>query len=174
MDQLQALALVALATLLGGIVGFERERSAKPAGLRTHMLVAAGAALVVTVGEDVFVAHGDVGDPNRALHAVITGIGFLGAGTILRDRSEGTVTGLTTATSLLLAAAIGIATGFGMILLAVGVTLLLVTVLFVVGHVEAWLVRHLGHREPAEQDEGGDIEERHERATDDRDQRSHA
>jgi putative Mg2+ transporter-C (MgtC) family protein len=135
-DQLYELGLVALAALLGGLVGVERSRADKPAGLRTHMLVSGGAALIVILGGAAAEEAGlTTGDPARALHAVITGIGFLGAGTILHGR-RGDITGLTTAASLLVAAAIGMAVAFGKIGLAVGVTALVLVTLTVVGFVE--------------------------------------
>ncbi|MCI0721969.1 MAG: MgtC/SapB family protein, partial [Acidobacteria bacterium] len=112
--QLQMLAYVALAMLLGGLVGLDREAARKPAGLRTHMLVSGAAALLVLLGHvmvrnyDAKLASLLTSDPIRIIEAVITGVSFLGAGTIIRDpRDGGQVEGLTTAASLLLAAAIG-------------------------------------------------------------------
>lgn len=129
-DQLQMLGLVALATTLGGLIGFDRETMHKPAGLRTHMLVAGAAATIAVVGQSIFVAAGgDTGDPNRPLQAVIVGIGFLGAGTILRREQRREVEGLTTAASLFFAAAIGVTTGFDLAPLAVGVTAIVLVTL---------------------------------------------
>ena len=140
---LDVLWRVALALLLGGLVGAEREIAAKPAGLRTHMLVSAAAALLVGLSEilvsqlsnDVPAAFVRT-DPIRVLEAVITGVSFLGAGTIIRQRKEGMVSGLTTAASLLLTAAIGVAVALNAVLLAVGATLLAVATLRLVRYFE--------------------------------------
>ncbi len=111
--ELQILGYVALAMLLAGIIGLERELANKPAGLRTHMLVAGAAAFLTGIGE-LLVTRFDVPealiqvDPIRIIEAIITGISFLGAGTIIRNREENQVEGLTTAASLLFASAIGI------------------------------------------------------------------
>ena len=115
------LGQVLSAAIMGGVIGFEREMADKPAGLRTHMLVAAASTLIVVVGTDML--RGDqVGDPTRPLHAVITGIGFIGAGTILHDRGEMRVSGLTTAATLFMAAAVGVAVAASAWVLAIGVT----------------------------------------------------
>lgn len=135
--QLQILGYIAIAMVLGGIIGFERERADKPAGLRTHMLVAGSAALMVGIGETI-VTFMDVDssliqtDPIRIIEAIITGISFLGAGTILYRKDKGDVEGLTTAASLLFVAGVGIAVAIHQLFLAVGVTLLTLVVLYVV------------------------------------------
>jgi putative Mg2+ transporter-C (MgtC) family protein len=115
-------ARVFLAFLLGGIVGFERERVRRPAGLRTHMLVCAGSACFTVASLYGFEGLGTVRDPARLAAQIVTGIGFLGAGAIFRDGS--TVRGLTTASSIWITAAIGIVAGLGMFTLAVFTTLL--------------------------------------------------
>lgn len=127
--ELNNLLLVAFAIGLGALIGLDREVKEKPAGLRTHMLVAGAAALLVTLG-DVVIRHyeSNVGsalvrsDPIRIVEAVITGVTFLGAGTIIRSGADRGVEGLTTAASLLLAAAVGIAVALSQFLLAVGAT----------------------------------------------------
>ena len=107
-----------LAIVLGGLVGYERERALKPAGVRTHGMVSLGAALFAIVS-----AHGfSAGDPMRVAAAVASGIGFLGAGAILQQ--QGGVHGLTTAASLWVMAAIGLAVGAGLVLLPVGAAIL--------------------------------------------------
>lgn len=101
-----------IAAILGGILGFEREHKGKAAGVRTHMLVAIGAALFVLVPS----MSGSQADAmSRVLQGVIAGIGFLGAGTILKGKEdeEGHVKGLTTAAGLWMTAAIGVAAGMG-------------------------------------------------------------
>jgi putative Mg2+ transporter-C (MgtC) family protein len=109
------LARLAVATALGAVIGLERELDEKAAGLRTHMLVAAGSALFTLVsayGFSEFIGHDRVSfDPSRIAAQIVTGIGFLGAGVIFR--SGFTVRGLTTAASLWLVAAIGMAAGAG-------------------------------------------------------------
>lgn len=139
LEQIQILGLVVLGMLLGAIIGFERESADKPAGLRTHMLVAGAAALLVALG-DVVVVHFQVvmenrviqSDPVRIIEAVITGISFLGAGTIIYRRSENVVEGLTTAASILLAAGVGMSVALLQFTLAVGVTILALITLRVV------------------------------------------
>ncbi|MDR3600770.1 MAG: MgtC/SapB family protein [Desulfosporosinus sp.] len=101
-----------LACVFGGIVGFERERNDSPAGFRTHILVCLGAALIMILSMYAFADFTTVSkDPARLASQVVSGIGFLGAGTILRD--GGSVRGLTTAASLWVVSAIGLATGAG-------------------------------------------------------------
>lgn len=126
--QLIFLGKIAIASILGGVVGIEREFAEKPAGFRTHMLVcAASAFFVLLAGLTVssFEQQSLVTiDPIRLIEAVIVGISFLGAGTILKNTREGSVEGLTTSASILLVAAIGIAVALDAFILAVGVTLL--------------------------------------------------
>jgi len=141
--QLQILAYVGLAMLLGAAIGLEREIEDKPAGLRTHMLVAGVAALFVALGDVVvrrFNAH--LGselvrsDPVRIIQAVITGVSFLGAGTIIRRSAPRQVEGLTTAASILFAAAVGVCVALSQLVLAVGVTVLVLITLRGVGFVQ--------------------------------------
>ena len=98
------------AGLLGGLLGAERESGGKPAGLRTHMLVALGAALFVVAPSQAGLAVGDI---SRIIQGVAAGIGFIGAGTILKLTEREEIKGLTTAASIWLTAAIGIAAGVG-------------------------------------------------------------
>jgi putative Mg2+ transporter-C (MgtC) family protein len=106
----QIVVRLLLAALLGGLVGFQRERSGKAAGLRTHMLVALGAAFFVLIPSQ---AGMPLADLSRVLQGIITGIGFLGAGTILKRQASEEIEGLTTAAGLWLTAAVGIAAGMG-------------------------------------------------------------
>jgi putative Mg2+ transporter-C (MgtC) family protein len=134
--QMSILGSVTLALLLGALIGFDRELADRPAGLRTHMLVAGAAALFVSLG-DVLVTHFDLAihadilrtDPIRLIEAVITGISFLGAGTIIRQESSQKVEGLTTAASILVAAGVGVCVALSQFILAVGVTGLVLFVL---------------------------------------------
>ena len=111
---------ILLAFLLGGVIGYERETTQRPAGLRTHMLVAAGAAVFTVVSIYAFVGQGTVRDPARVAAQIVTGVGFLGAGTIWRTSS--TVRGLTTAASIWLVAAVGMLVGSGLYTLAIFTT----------------------------------------------------
>ncbi len=141
--QLQILGNVALAMLLGAFIGFERELEDKPAGLRTHMLVAGAAALLVALG-DVVVEHFavDVGsqltrsDPVRIIEAIITGVAFLGAGTILRHRNGSRIEGLTTAAAILFVAGVGVSVALSQYVVAVGVTALVLATLRGVGLIQ--------------------------------------
>lgn len=99
-----------LAALLGGVLGYDRERQGKAAGVRTHMLVAMGSALFVLVPEQ---AGMSVADMSRVIQGVIAGIGFLGAGAIIKGRDGEEVQGLTTAAGVWMTAAIGVACGLG-------------------------------------------------------------
>jgi putative Mg2+ transporter-C (MgtC) family protein len=99
-----------VAVVLGGILGYERERTGAAAGFRTHMLVALGSALFVLVPLQ---AGTGISDMSRVLQGVIAGIGFLGAGAILKSSDDQSVRGLTTAASIWLTAAVGIAAGMG-------------------------------------------------------------
>lgn len=143
-EQLQLLGLVLLSMILGAAVGFEREAADKPAGLRTHMLVA-GAATLLTGLSELLVTNFDappgmvMSDPIRLISAVVTGISFLGAGTIIRDRGDLHVEGLTTAASLLFVAALGIGVAQRLFLLTIGGTLM---VLLTVGGLR-WLERRI-------------------------------
>lgn len=120
-----------LAAILGGLIGIERERTSWFAGLRTHMLVCMGSALIMIVSQygfnDVLDPHLVVLDPSRIAAQVVSGIGFLGAGTILFWKNM--IRGLTTAASLWAVAAIGLAIGGGLYLAAVGTTLMIFIVL---------------------------------------------
>lgn len=118
-----------LAALLGGILGWERESKGKDAGVRTHMLVALGAALFVLVPQQAGILPADM---SRVIQGVVAGIGFLCAGTILKGDGENHVKGLTTSAGLWMTAAIGIAAGLGREATAVLSTLLALAVFAVV------------------------------------------
>ncbi|KWI30939.1 MgtC/SapB family protein [Burkholderia stagnalis] len=128
---LELMGRLLLAALLGSVVGIERERLNWAAGLRTHMLVCVGASLVMLVSifgfEDVVGRNGVVVDPSRVAAQVVSGIGFLGAGSILL-RGE-VVRGLTTAASLWAVAGIGLAAGGGMYMAAIGATAIVLVIL---------------------------------------------
>jgi putative Mg2+ transporter-C (MgtC) family protein len=141
--QVSVLVATGYAMLLGGAVGVERELKDRPAGFRTHMLVAGAAALLVGLG-DLLATHyvarpgHDILrlDAMRLISAVVSAVGFLGAGAIFRRNGGDNVSGLTTAASLLMVAVIGIAAGVHANLLALGVTLLTLAVLELLSWVE--------------------------------------
>jgi putative Mg2+ transporter-C (MgtC) family protein len=142
----QILGQVAIAMVLGGLIGLEREFADKPAGLRTHMLIAGAAALLVGLGDTMirrFEAAGDLvrSDPTRVIEAVVAAVGFLGAGMIIRRGGTDQVEGLTTAASVLFAAAVGICVALTEFLLAIGVTALDLATLRGVVPLENWLRR---------------------------------
>ena len=122
-----------VAMLLGGIVGFQREHTGKPAGLRTHMLVAMGAALFVLAPAEAGMTSTDV---SRVIQGLATGIGFIGAGAILKLSEEREIRGLTSAAGLWMTAAMGVAAGLGRIGMALLSALLTWFILAVVGKAE--------------------------------------
>jgi putative Mg2+ transporter-C (MgtC) family protein len=118
------------AVLLGGIVGIQREKVGKPAGLRTHMLVCLGTAVVVLGCSGIGM---DLDGLSRVIQGIVTGIGFIGAGTILKLTDQREIQGLTTAAGLWMTAAIGVAVGLGALGIAVIATVLMVIVLSLQG-----------------------------------------
>lgn len=112
---------VIAAVLLGAILGIERERAGKPAGLRTHMIVCLGTSVVVLACTEVNMGLDGL---SRVIQGIVTGIGFIGAGTILKLTEQREIKGLTTAAGLWMTAAIGVAVGLGALGLAVIGTLL--------------------------------------------------
>ena len=132
-----------LAALLGMIAGFEREFRRKPAGMRTHMLVATGSAafmilaLELAIGPLKAIDQTSV-DPTRIIQGVIGGIGFLGAGAIIQGGRE--VTGLTTGASIWVAGAIGISCGIGFYDFAALMTALVVIIVYVIGRIEGYVM----------------------------------
>lgn len=147
-SDLKVLGQVAIAMVLGGVIGAERELADKPAGLRTHMLVAGAAALLVLLGQILITSFSDrLGDqmmrpdPVRIVEAIVTGIAFLGAGTIIRHGTGHAVQGLTTAATLLFTAAVGVAVASHEIILAIGATALALLTLRSVHRMELWLLR---------------------------------
>jgi putative Mg2+ transporter-C (MgtC) family protein len=133
---------VILAMIMGGAIGWEREEAGKFAGLRTHMLVAVSSMLFVSLGTFLIRESGAGnanavrGDPVRTIEAIATGVAFIGAGTIFRDRGNH-ARGLTTAASLLVTASIGIAVALNAYVVAVGVTIICLIILRVVAWIES-------------------------------------
>ncbi len=125
--RLDLLGRLVLASILGGAIGWEREQAHKPAGLRTNILICMGATLLTDLSVKVAAQATGSGDPGRIAAQIVTGVGFLGAGTILQSR--GSIVGLTTAATLWVVAAIGMAVGFGATIEAVGATFLVLVAL---------------------------------------------
>jgi len=121
--EIELVARLILGFVLSGLVGIEREVSLKPAGLRTHILVGLGSTLLTIMSSHAFPGS----DPSRIAASIVVGIGFLGAGTIIKTEEK--VIGLTTAATLWMVAAIGVATGAGLYILAIVSTLLAFIVL---------------------------------------------
>jgi len=109
-EVIQMVVRLLLAAVLGGLLGYDREQVGKAAGLRTHMLVCVGAALFVLIPERAGLSKADL---SRVIQGLAAGIGFLGAGAIVKGKHEGEIQGLTTAAGIWLTAAIGIAAGLG-------------------------------------------------------------
>lgn len=145
--QQELLLQLGLAAALGSIIGLEREASGKPAGFRTNLLICLGAALLTALSRSVAL-EGTTGgfrsDPGRIAAQIVSGMGFLGAGTIMQSR--GMVTGLTTAATLWVVAAIGMAVGAGAYVAALAATILVILALMILGRVED----HLLIRRPSE------------------------
>jgi putative Mg2+ transporter-C (MgtC) family protein len=146
--QFQILGELAIAMLLGATIGFEREFAARPAGLRTHMMVCAAAALLVALGEVMLLRFAAGGhkelvetDPMRIVGAVITGVSFLGAGSIFRRHDTDHIEGLTTAASILLTAGIGMCVALRQWVLAIGGAVMVVLVLRGLVFVERWIAK---------------------------------
>lgn len=137
--RLELLGGLVLAAVLGGGIGWEREYSGKPAGLRTNILICMAATLLTDMSMRVAAASPPPADPGRIAAQIVTGVGFLGAGTIIQARGQ--VTGLTTAATLWIVAAIGMAIGFGALIEAVGTTLLVLVTLFPLGRLEDSMAR---------------------------------
>jgi putative Mg2+ transporter-C (MgtC) family protein len=133
-EQLVELSRILVATLLGGLIGLERQVHGRWAGLRTHIAVALGSAVFALVG--LGVAPAPMPDATRVVQGIAAGIGFLGAGTILKLSDQVEVKGLTTASSIWLAAAVGTAAGAGMYTLAISTTFVTLIVLAVLRPME--------------------------------------
>lgn len=136
MQQLEYLIPILVAAFLGAVIGFERKKRSKEAGIRTHALVCMGSALMMVISKYAFSDSGDF-DAARVAAQIVTGIGFLGAGTIVfKNRS---IHGLTTAAGIWTAAGVGMASGGGLYVLAAGATVLVVFIQFVL-HIDCKLL----------------------------------
>ena len=124
-DELVMIVRLLLAGALGALIGVQREKAGKAAGIRTLALISLGSALFTVLSIFAF----DTADPARLAANIVTGIGFLGAGTIILRREEGIVEGLTTAATIWVCAAVGVAAGAGLYLIAVAAAVIVLVVL---------------------------------------------
>lgn len=152
---------VVIALVLGGILGAEREWKKKPAGLRTNMIIAGASALFVSLGRIVIEDYTSLGaaeefgvDPIRMLHAVIVGVSFIGAGTILKSNERSTIKYLTTSATILMAAAIGISIALKQYLLGAATTFTVLLVNYIFDSINRYIHRLSDFRSPY--DENGD------------------
>ena len=126
--EVEPLLRLLLAAALGAMIGFQREKSGKPAGLRTHILIGMGSALFTIVS---IYGFGGGADPARIAAGVVTGIGFIGAGVIFRGMRGDKVMGITTAASVWITAAIGLAAGAGLYIMAAAAAVVTLLVLII-------------------------------------------
>ncbi|MFQ7147447.1 MAG: MgtC/SapB family protein [Clostridium sp.] len=139
--QLEFLVRILLAGICGGIIGYERKSRNKEAGIRTHLIVASGAALIMIVSKygfsDILGDKGIALDPSRIAAQIVTGVGFLGAGMIFMRKN--TISGLTTAAGIWATSAIGMAIGSGLYLLGIATAVLIVLVQIILHQNHRWL-----------------------------------
>jgi putative Mg2+ transporter-C (MgtC) family protein len=128
-----------MAALLGGLLGYDRERKGKKAGFRTHMLVSLGAALFVSIVQGL---GGDSADISRVIQGVVVGIGFLGAGSIVKHQDTDDIHGLTTAAGIWFTSAVGLAAGNGRLVAAAMGTILALIIFVALAPIERWIHRH--------------------------------
>jgi putative Mg2+ transporter-C (MgtC) family protein len=132
-----------VAAVLGGLIGAEREWVGKAAGLRTHMIVSLGACLFVLVPIETGIGEGDL---TRVIQGIATGIGFIGAGTILKREEANQIQGLTTAATIWLTGAVGIAVGAGQMWLGIVCAIGAWVILYILTGLDRWLDRERDHR----------------------------
>lgn len=139
--RLDLITKLALAVFMGGAIGLERQMAGKASGLRTNILICLGSAMIMDLSMNLGMAFGDVrvGDPGRIAAQIVTGIGFIGAGTIMQSR--GAITGLTSAATIWVVAAIGMTVGAGFFVEALGGTAMVMLVLGGLGRLEYKLLR---------------------------------
>ena len=160
-DQLDIALRLSVGLLLGAVVGFERELHSQPAGFRTHSVVALGSAIFTVVSGFAFTGIG--ADPTRIAAQIVSGIGFIGAGTILHSRGQ--IRGLTTAASLWAVAGIGMAAGAALYGVAVIGTVLMIVILSLFDWAEAYARRRIGLGPDDERPPSGDIDQLDEEKT---------
>ena len=134
-----ALVRILISFIMGGLIGLEREMNNQPAGLRTHILISIGATLVMLISLHVPQKVGSIGDPGRIAAQVVSGIGFLGAGAILKFGAD--IKGLTTAASIWAMAAVGMAVGAGMYSISIMAVVIIFFALTAMSFIEKKLFR---------------------------------
>ncbi|NIR62946.1 MAG: MgtC/SapB family protein [Aliifodinibius sp.] len=161
-DQLWILAKIGIAMILGAIIGFEREASEKPAGLRTHMLVSGASAFIIAMGQVIegqFISiFGEAyirSDPLRIIQGVVTGISFLGAGIIIREARQQNVRYLTTAASLYFVAVVGISIALSQWVTGFGSVVLVLVILRIFPLLERFLLNRDRRRKQQKDKKGG-------------------
>lgn len=138
MDELEFVPRLVAAFAIGAVIGAERQRRRKPAGLRTHVLVSLSSAILMSLSELMREqVPATIGDPVRMAQGVLTGIGFIGAGTIVRQGDA--VIGLTTAGTIWMAASLGLVAGAGFYVLALTGALLAVVAINLLGWIDRWM-----------------------------------
>lgn len=148
-DEFIILMDLLIAIILGGIIGLEREWRNKPAGLRTNMIIAGASAIFVSLGRVVMTDFTGITpidtmgiDPVRILHAVIVGVGFIGAGTIIKSEDDTKVRYLTTAATIWMSAAVGLSVALKQYVLAIGTACLMLIVNFLFRYLGNLIERH--------------------------------
>jgi putative Mg2+ transporter-C (MgtC) family protein len=147
--ELHILMKVAIAAILAGLIGLEREKVEKPAGIRTNMLVGGAVALLVCLGEMIVIYFNDAGlttfirtDPTRVIQAIVVGISFIGAGMVLQIASEHKIKYLTTSATILFSSGIGIAVALEKYIVGVGTTIFILIINYLLARIE----RRLRHK----------------------------
>jgi len=137
---LSVLPKVGVATICGALVGLEREKRNKVAGIRTNILICVGSS-IFTITSFLAAEYYNLADPTRMLSTIVTGIGFLGAGAIIQNKDK--ITGLTTATLIWTISAIGILCGMGLILTPIVLTIGLISISYYFEKLEDWVKKHI-------------------------------
>ncbi|MBS3808485.1 MAG: MgtC/SapB family protein, partial [Bacteroidales bacterium] len=148
MYELRILLHVVIASLLGGVIGYEREKTNKPAGIKTNMIVGGSVALLVSLGEAITVHFQELGlsevmqtDPTRIIQAIIVGVSFIGAGTVMQLQKVYKVKYLTTAASILYSTGVGISVALGQYVLAVGLTVFILIIYYPIKWIEGKFIK---------------------------------
>ena len=148
MYELRILLHVVIASVLGGIIGYEREKTDKPAGIKTNMIVGGSVTLLVSLGEAITVHFQNLGlsevmqtDPTRIIQAIIVGVSFIGAGTVMQVQKVYKVKYLTTAASILYSTGVGISVALGQYILAVGLTIFILIIYYPIKWIETRFIK---------------------------------
>lgn len=148
-DYLALILRLSLAAALGGVVGFERELGGHPAGLRTNILIATSSCLFTLLSIHAFPLNGSAQDTARVAAQIVTGVGFLGAGTVIH--TKGSIYGLTTAATIWMVAAVGMAVATDMYLIGIITTIMTTGVLALLAPLSYWLAAKAEDRQKEDQ-----------------------